>query len=138
MNTPTSPAGYSGTPLAQKLGIKPGINIVIHAPAHYEGLLDLDTSITLSTRIKPSADFIQGFYTSRRRLENDFETMQHNLRKDGQIWISWPKGTSKMETDLNENIVRKIGLDHGLVDVKIAAIDADWSGLKFVYRVKDR
>jgi len=129
---------YSGTPLAKKLGIKYGTNIVIHAPAGYEGLLKLDTSIVLLSRLQPGADFIQAFFTARRRLENDFEALKNNLRSSGQLWISWPKKTSKMETDLNDNVVREIGLMHGLVDVKIAAIDDDWSGLKFVYRVKDR
>ncbi len=138
MTAPPSPAGYSGTPLAKKLGIKLGTNIVIHAPEGYEQLLNLDTSIVLLRRIRPGADFIHAFYVSRRRLASDFETLMKNLRKDGQLWISWPKGSSKMETDLNENLIRQIGLDHGLVDVKIAAIDHDWSGLKFVYRVKDR
>lgn len=138
MNGPNKSAGYSGKPLAQKLGIGPGTNIVIHAPAGYFELLDLDTSIVLSQRVKPGADFIQAFFTSRRRLENDFDTFKKSLRPTGQLWISWPKGTSKMETDLTENTVRKIGLGHGLVDVKIAAISDDWSGLKFVYRIKDR
>lgn len=131
-------AGYSATPLVQKLGIGPGINIVIHAPEGYEQLLVLDTSIVLTKRLQPGADFVQSFYVSRRRLQNDFDALAKSLRKDGKLWISWPKGTSKIETDLNENTVREIGLAHGLVDVKVAAIDEDWSGLKFVYRVKDR
>lgn len=131
-------AGYSATPLVQKLGINPGINIVIHAPEGYEQLLALDTSIVLTKRLQPGADFVQSFYVARRRLENDFEALAKSLRRDGKLWITWPKGASKIETDLNENIVREIGLGHGLVDVKVAAIDDDWSGLKFVYRVKDR
>ncbi len=136
--TAATPAGYSGTPLAKKLGIKPGINIVMRAPAGYEELLDLDTDIVLTKRLEPKANFIQVFFSSKRRLDNDFEVLAKNLASDGMLWISWPKKTSKMETDLDENLVRKIGLDHGLVDVKIAAIDDDWSGLKFVYRLKDR
>lgn len=129
---------YSAAPLAKKLGIKYGTNIVIHAPASYEDLLKLDTQVVLHTRMRPGADFIQAFFTSRRRLENDFETLKTHLRSSGQLWISWPKQTSQIETDLNDNLVREIGLGHGLVDVKIAAIDDDWSGMKFVYRVKDR
>jgi hypothetical protein len=134
----TATAGYSGTPLAKKLGLKPGINIVVHAPGGYEELLELDNSITLGKRLRPGADWVHGFYTSRRRLETDFEALRTSLRNTGQLWISWPKGTSSMKTDLNENIVREIGLAHGLVDVKVAAIDDNWSGLKFVYRSKDR
>lgn len=131
-------SGYSGTPLSKKLGIKPGINIVIHAPTGYEGLLDLNTNIVLGKRLMPGANFVHAFYSSKRRLVSDFDALKKSLRNDGMLWISWPNATSNMETDLSENIVRQTGLDHGLVDVKVAAIDNDWSGLKFVYRVKDR
>jgi len=138
MDSHKDQSGYSQKPLAEKLGIKPGINIVIHEPTDYKSLLELNTNIVLSRRLVPSANFIQAFYTSRRRLLSDFDALKKNLRKDGQLWISWPKKTSNIESDLTENDVRQIGLDHGLVDVKIAAITEDWSGLKFVYRVKDR
>lgn len=136
--TAVQPAGYSGTPLVKKLGLKPGINIVMRAPEGYEQLLDLDNDIVLINRLQPQASFIQAFFTAKRRLDNDFEILMKNLAPDGQLWISWPKATSKIETDLSENLVRQVGLDHSLVDVKIAAIDDDWSALKFVYRVKDR
>jgi len=131
-------SGYSGTPLAKKLGLKPGVNIIIHAPADVEGLLDLDKSIVLIKRLTPGANFVWAFFSSSRRLSNDFDALKGSLRHDGALWLSWPKATSSIKTDLNENLVRQIGLDNGLVDVKIAAIDADWSGLKFVYRLKDR
>ena len=94
-------------------------------PAHYEDLLDLDNEIVLKRRLVPGADWVQGFYSSRRRLENDFGPMKDALRSNGTLWISWPKGTSSKSTDLTENIVREIGLQHGLVDVKVAAIDAE-------------
>lgn len=131
-------AGYSGTPLVQKLGIAPGINIVVHPPTGHDELLGLHTDVVLKRRLQPGANFVHAFYISKRRLTSDFEALKNSLRKDGQLWISWPKGSSKMERDLGENDVREVGLAHGLVDVKVAAIDKDWSGLKFVYRVKDR
>jgi hypothetical protein len=131
-------AGYSGTPLVKKLGIKPGLNVILHAPENYESLLAVDKKVVLLKRLKPGTDFVQSFYTQRRRLETDFEALKHSLRSSGQLWISWPKSTSSIKTDLNEGLVRQIGLAHGLVDVKVAAIDGDWSGLKFVYRLADR
>ncbi len=138
MELSKQPVGYSGTPLSKKLGLKPGVNIIIHAPEGFEELLNLDKSIVLIKRLTPGADFVQAFYTSTRRLQTDFEALKRSLRSNGMLWISWPKGSSKIETDLNENLVREVGLDHGLVDTKVAAIDEDWSGLKFVYRTKDR
>lgn len=140
-------AGYSGTPLVKKLGLRPkDYGLVVHAPQHYTGLLDeLPEDVRLDSswpheRRAPSQlyDFIHYFSSDRDTLEADFAALKAALKPDGKLWISWPKGTSRIPTDLNENLVRKIGLDQGLVDVKIAAVDEDWSALKFVYRVKDR
>lgn len=131
-------SGYSGTPLVKKLGLKPGTNYAIHTPTDYLESLDLAADVMLAKRITPAADFAQAFYTSKARLESGFAALKASLRSTGQLWICWPKATSKMETDLNANVVREIGLAGGLVDVKVAAIDDDWSGLKFVYRTKDR
>jgi len=83
-------------------------------------------------------DFIQFFTRERAVLENKFATLKNAITQNGSLWISWPKRVAKIKTDLDENIIRDIGLAHGLVDVKVAAVDEVWSGLKFVYRVKDR
>ncbi len=82
-------------------------------------------------------EFIQFFTKSKRELENMFPRLKVKLAQKGMLWISWPEGSSKVESDLNENLVIEIGLKNGLVDVKVAAIDETWSGLKFVYRLKD-
>ena len=83
-------------------------------------------------------DFIHCFATARRTLAARFPALEHALTPAGMLWVSWPKGTSGVATDLAENVVREIGLANGLVDVKVCAVDATWSGLKFVRRVKDR
>lgn len=139
-------AGYSGTPLIRKLGIKPGMTLLlIHAPAEYETTLgELPDDVRIERDVPPhlSQDwrysFIQCFTTSREELANGFCALKAMLAPNGMLWISWPKRASKIETDLTENVVREIGLDNGLVDVKVAAIDWVWSGLKFVYRLEDR
>jgi len=83
-------------------------------------------------------DFIQVFVRGKQELESIFPLAARMLTPNGSLWVSWPKGKSKIPTDLNENIVREVGLSLGLVDVKVVAVDEDWSGLKFVYRLKDR
>ena len=134
--------GYSGTPLARKLGIKEGHSIyLVNLPDHY---FDLFTDFPSEVRFlkKPSeqtADFIHLFCKSQECLEPETQRLKSLLKKNGMLWVSWPKGTSKIETDLNREIIRAYILTHvGLVDIKVAAVDADWSGLKFVYRTKDR
>ncbi len=131
-------AGYSKKPLAERLGLADGTNIVLNAPDGYEQQLHSTHEVTLYDRLQPDADFIQAFYDDAKKLENDFENLKKSLKLAGQLWISWPKRTSQLATDLDDNAVRTIGLAHGLVDVKVAAIDEDWSGLKFVFRLKDR
>ena len=133
-------AGYSGTPLAKKLGLKAGMTAVcLNAPSHYEELLaPLPESITWQTYIDDTVDFIHYFTKSRRELAQLFPTLKAALAKDGLLWVSWPKKAAKVATDLDGNIVRELGLATGLVDVKVAAVDGVWSGLKFVYRVQDR
>jgi hypothetical protein len=135
-------AGYSGTPLIKKLGLKPGQRACfLNAPEDFPKILgSLPMGIELIQRLPKtrSLDFIHYFTKERTKLEKSFPQLKAALNWDGILWISWPKGSSKVPTDLNENIVREIGLDAGLVDVKVAAIDETWSGLKFVYRVKDR
>ena len=135
------PHGYSGTPLTKKLGIKDEFDILLYnQPAHYLDLLiDLPSSITfLKAREAESADFIHIFCRSFEELQKMASQYMDALKKDGMLWISWPKGKSSIETDLNRDIIREYVLGMGLVDVKVAAVDDDWSALKFVYRLKDR
>lgn len=133
-------AGYSGTPLLKKLGIKSGQRIIIlGAPDGYaETLGDLPDGLDIAEELSGIFDFIHFFTTERDTFETRFLDLKAVLAKDGMLWISWPKKAAKMATDLDENIIREFGLANGLVDVKVAAIDERWSGLKFVYRVKDR
>ena len=133
-------AGYSGTPLVKKLGIKPGYHMmIVNAPHNYETTLGpLPDGVTQADTLTASLDFIHFFTKERAELETKFSNLKAALAYDGMLWISWPKKASKVPTDLNENIIREIGLSNGLVDVKVAAIDVVWSGLKFVYRLEDR
>ena len=133
-------AGYSKTTLAQKLGIKSGQKIYLgNAPADYADTLGkLPEKTVFAKSLAGPCDFIQFFSQERSRLESEFPRLKKNLSKTGCLWISWPKGASKVKTDLNENLVRQIGLKNGLVDVKVCAVDEVWSGLKFVFRLKDR
>jgi len=122
-------AGYLGTPLIQKLGIKSGMKIyLVNAPPGYP---------VASSGTTPY-DFIHFFIKERKQLLKSFPELKKKLSQSGMLWISWPKGASKVPTDLNDNVVREIGLANGLVDVKVCAVDDVWSGLKFVYRLKDR
>ena len=133
-------AGYSGTPLVKKLGIKPGYTIAILNPPedYHQTLGDLPEDVTYVNDLSQSLDFIHFFTKDRAELEAEFLNLKAALKPAGMLWISWPKKASKIATDLDENIIRNIGLTNGLVDVKVAAIDAVWSGLKFVYRLEDR
>ena len=135
-----SVAGYSGTPLIKKLGITPGYELIfIGAPENYAELLGpLPPGTKPASRLKKDLDFIHFFTKQRGQLDKRFPSLKKSLAFTGMLWVSWPKKASKVETDLNENIIREIGLAHGLVDVKVVAIDEVWSGLKFVYRLEDR
>ncbi|HWN17422.1 MAG TPA: DUF3052 domain-containing protein [Gemmatimonadales bacterium] len=133
-------AGYSTRRLTQKLGIKPGTSIVaLDAPPAYSSLLGkLPDGATLHTRLGGSATFIQWFVRHRNELETTFPRLARALVDQGTLWVSWPKQASGVKTDLNENIIRDVGLDQGLVDVKVIAVDEVWSGLKFVRRMENR
>lgn len=132
-------AGYSGSPLPKKLGLKPGIRAAaLHAPRHYGNLLGPLPGVRISPRISPGLAFLHAFFRRGKDLVAEFPKLKKALDPAGMLWISWPKKSSKLPTDLDESLVRDIGLSHGLVDVKICAVDEDWSGLKFVYRLKDR
>jgi hypothetical protein len=132
-------AGYSGTPLVKKLGIKPGANIVfVSAPPDYTSELDLPLDVTVNSRSGKPLDFAQLFVKRETELRQKFSEYAKRLSASGMLWVSWPKKSSGVTTDLSENVVRKIGLNAGLVDVKICAVNEIWSGLKFVFRLKDR
>jgi hypothetical protein len=133
-------AGYSGKPLAQKLGIKPGFKIaIVNAPDNYDQTLgDLPDNVEIAPVLDGPLDMVHFFTAERRDLEDHFPALKRAISKSGMLWISWTKGSSKVKTDLNENIVREIGLQNKLVDVKVVAVDEIWSGLKFVYRTEDR
>ena len=133
-------AGYSGTPLVKKLGIKEGFDIAfVNAPKNFVKQLDLLGDIHVRSLSKArDLDFILVFVKSQRTLTTAFALYSLKIKPNGMFWVSWPKKTSGVQTDVTENIVRDIGLAAGLVDVKVCAIDDVWSGLKFVYRLKDR
>lgn len=133
-------AGYSGKSLVEKLGIKAGARIaILSAPRGYERILGrLPPTAIRRSRAAGSLDFIHFFATRRRQLERRFSHLERALGSAGALWISWPKKASGVPTDLTEDVIRGIGLAHGLVDVKVCAVDAVWSGLKFVRRLKDR
>ncbi len=132
--------GYSGTPLIVKLGLKDGFRArVIGAPDHYWALIGpLPSGVTILEEAAADLDFIHLITTERDALTQQFPALQSHLAQRGMLWISWPKKAAKIATDLTENIIRDIGLASGLVDVKVCAVDAQWSGLKFVRRLKDR
>ncbi len=133
-------AGYSGTPLPKKLGIKDGSRIVlINAPRDFESELgELPDNVEFIKRPTKSLDIILFFVLTERALARDFAKLAAKITANGMMWIAWPKKSSGVVTDLSEQRVREIGLNAGLVDVKVCAIDETWSGLKFVYRLKDR
>lgn len=132
-------AGYSGTPLPKKLGIKEGSRIaLINAPEDFARELELPDNAQIVTRVTKPLDIALLFVLTERALLRDFNNLAKKLATNGMIWVAWPKKSSGVATDLSFERVQRIGLDSGLVDVKICAIDEVWSGLKFVIRLKDR
>jgi hypothetical protein len=128
-------AGYSGTPLAQKLGIKAGAALfVVGAPGHYDELLAPLPEGVKRVRKIDAADVAHFFETSRSRMEKDLRAALPKMQQDASIWISWPKKAAKVATDITEDTVREVALPLGLVDIKVCAIDETWSGLKLVIR----
>jgi hypothetical protein len=134
-------AGYSGTPLPKKLGIKEGHRLAfLSAPERFEDELGDLTEMTVARSLagKSSFDVIVMFTKSRAELAKKFATVAKRLDPDGGFWVAWPKKSSNEKTDLTEDVVRNIALEVGLVDNKVCAIDETWSGLRCVYRKKDR
>lgn len=137
------PAGYSGTPLPKKLGVKDGCRFVIlREPAGFrETLGDLPADATVTTRLPRSgsyADVILAFFFERAEFERRLEALMKAVDVDGGLWISWPKRSSGVQTDIIEDTIRNVGVAAGMVDNKVCAVDETWSGLRLVYRVKDR
>ena len=130
----------SKTPLYKKLGIKSGHTVwVKNAPVDYKSLFnDLPSPLHFLDKPKKGIDFIHLFVHSQNQLEADYINLFRKLKKDGLLWISWPKGGSGIATDLKRDLIRNYVLDNGLVDVKVCSINEQWSGLKFVFRLKDR
>jgi hypothetical protein len=134
-------SGYSSTPLAKKLGLKSDYSVyLVNQPKHYWKLFEeLPKGICEVHQPElASVDFIHLFCSTKQQLVIEAEKCKSYLKKSGHFWVSWPKGSSKIPTDLKREPIREYLLNIGLVDVKVASIDLDWSGLKFVYRVKDR
>jgi hypothetical protein len=133
-------AGYSGTPLPRKLGIKPEARLgLIRAPDGFLGTLgELPPGVEVRTRLRGDFDVIVAFFVRRVELERRLPGLRAALDLAGGLWLAWPKRTSGVATDLGDATVRELGLATGLVDNKVCAIDETWSGLRFVYRRADR
>jgi len=133
-------AGYSGTPLAKKLGIKPGFIIrLVNVPSYYFDLFDdLPEPVVISENTNPGKNFIHYFTKSLDDYTQNLPDLKQEIVSDGIIWISWPKKSSGVVTDINEDLIRSLALANGLVDIKVCAVDDTWSGLKLVIPVKDR
>ena len=130
------PAGYSGTPLAKKLGLKPGdLVCLLDAPAGFSKLLEpLPEGVRFATRFDKAARLVHVFATRKSGLAKVLASCRKRLAPDAGVWVSWPKKASKMETDITENVIRSVALPMGLVDIKVCAVDETWSGLKLVVR----
>ncbi|MBI4322569.1 MAG: DUF3052 family protein [Chloroflexi bacterium] len=133
-------AGYSGKPLAEKLGIKPGRKVLlVNEPGNYLALLGPATAgFSLYHDGEGPFDLIHVFAQDKAWLVEHIAPLKEGLAQNGALWVSWPKGSSGVQTDLTENIVRQLALEAGLVDTKVCAVDDTWSGLKLVIRLRDR
>ena len=133
-------AGYSGTPLPRKLGLRPGSRIaILHAPDGFDKAIEpLPHGVTMLSRLTSDIDVLIFFTEQQKELRARFDRLVDSVRPDGMLWICWPKKASKRLTDLTEDRIRAIALEGGVVDVKVCAIDEVWSGLKLVRRTRDR
>jgi hypothetical protein len=128
-------AGYSGTPLVKKLGFKPGMTAAfLDAPATVEALLGDLEGVSVKRSLRGRADIVLCFVTARAELERRADRLREAIAPDGMVWVCWPKKAAKVPTDMTEDVVRDVLLPTGLVDVKVAAIDETWSGLKLMVR----
>ncbi len=133
-------AGYSGTPLAKKLGIKPGARVLVdNGPENYRELVDpLPEGVTLLRRSAGRLDLVHVFATAIRQVADGLQQYHTRIARDGAIWVSWPKKAAKVPTDVTEDVIRELALPLGLVDTKVCAVDETWSGLKLVIRRENR
>ena len=133
-------AGYSGTPLARKLGIKDGARVaLLDAPDGFDAeLAPLPDGVRLLRRLAADLDVAMLFVTDRRQLERRFPDVAGSIKPAGGFWVAWPKRASKVPTDLTEDVLREVGLPQGLVDNKVCAVTEVWSGLRFVWRKENR
>ena len=139
MSTP-APAGYSGTPLAKKLGIGEGcVLLAVDPPADYRALLQpLPAGVVFAEQLDSTVDVAHLFTTERAALEERLRSCRTTLAPAAVVWVSWPKKAAKVRTDITEDTVRELALPLGFVDVKVCAVDATWSGLKLVVRKSER
>lgn len=130
------PAGYSGTPLAAKLGIKEGASVLlIGAPSGYRGVVaPLPDGVRFVARVSAATDLVHGFFTKKAELQRTLSALRGKIRPDAAVWVSWPKKAAKVPTDIVEDIIREVALPMGYVDIKVAAFDDVWSALKLVIR----
>ena len=137
---PRASAGYSGTPLAKKLGIGTGHHVwLVQAPANYRSLVaPLPDGVTFATKASHTTDVAHLFTSKRRELEKMLRMARGALKPDAAVWVSWPKKSSKVPTDITEDVIREVALPMGFVDIKVCAVDDTWSGLKLVVRKKLR
>src|SRR2546423_9956536 len=128
-------AGYSGTPLPRKLGIKPGtIVVLIDAPAHYRKLLgQIPSGVNFATRPVGNTKFVHLFATRRGELAKQLSILRRKIAEDAAIWVSWPKKSSGVVTDVTEDVIRAVALPLDFVDIKVCAVDDTWSGLKLTF-----
>ena len=129
-------AGYSGTPLAKKLGIKEQTSLVaVNAPKSYRKLLEpLPAAVQFSSKIDKTTDIVHVFSADKSELARELVSYRKKLRANAAVWVSWPKKTAKVPTDITEDVVRDLALPLGFVDIKVCAVDEVWSGLKLVVR----
>ncbi len=133
-------SGYSGTPLPQKLGIKPGSAVCVRAaPQKYETLVaPLPDGVRIASKVSVRTDLVHIFSAARAKLSKELAAARKSLRDDAMIWVSWPKKSSGVQTDITEDTVRELAFPLGLVDIKVCAVDETWSGLKLVVRKENR
>lgn len=133
--------GYSGTPLAKKLGLKPGTKLLVvgDVPDEYKSWLEpLPERVSISERGKPPFHAVHLFTTKRAELAKHLGRLRKTLEQDGFVWVSWPKRASRVPTNITEDVIREVALPLGFVDIKVAAVSEVWSGLKLVIRVAER
>lgn len=134
-----SRAGYSGTPLAKKIGIKPGMRLLLlSAPKEYRSFFSDLPEVVFAKRADASIDLAHLFVTKRDALQRHLNELRESLRPDAVVWVSWPKKAAKVPTDVTEDMIREVALPMGWVDIKVCAVTGVWSGLKLVVRKGSR